>query len=41
MTVILSENEQVMPYQIQRVLEKGKEGLNGYQKLLGNIQTIL
>lgn len=41
MSVILNENEAMMPYQIQRVLEKGREGLDGYLKLLSNIETIL
>lgn len=39
--VILTENEENIPYQLQRVIDKGQEGLNGYGKLLENIQTVL
>lgn len=39
--VILQENEQNIPYQLQRTIDKGHEGLNGYGKLLENIETIL
>jgi hypothetical protein len=39
--VILTENEENIPYQLQRVIDKGQEGLNGYSKLLENIATVL
>ena len=39
--VILTENEENIPYQLQRVIDKGQEGLNGYGKLLDNIQNVL
>lgn len=39
--VILEENEENIPYQLQRIIDKGREGLNGYSKLLENIETVL
>ena len=39
--MILTENEENIPYQLQRVIDKGQEGLNGYGKLLENIQNVL
>uniref|UniRef100_A0A7S3FY80 Uncharacterized protein n=1 Tax=Strombidium rassoulzadegani TaxID=1082188 RepID=A0A7S3FY80_9SPIT len=39
--VILQENEENIPYQLSRVIEKGQQGLDGYGQLLSNIQSVL
>ena len=39
--VIMQENDANIPYQLQRIVDKGQEGLNAYGKLLENIETVL
>lgn len=39
--VIMQENDANIPYQLQRIVDKGQEGLNAYGKLLANIETVL
>ena len=39
--VIMQENDANIPYQLQRIVDKGQEGLNAYSKLLANIEAVL
>ena len=38
---MLDDNNENIPYQLSRVVEKGQEGLEGYSKLLKNIKSVL
>lgn len=39
--VMLDDNNENIPYQLSRIVEKGQEGLEGYSKLLKNIKSVL